>query len=133
MESPLDLDRSIRFAIANRRLLQFTYNSKPRVAEPHDYGLQNGGARLLVYQTRGESQTLVRGWKLLEVSRIEGLVILEDTFRGGRVEPGQRHMSWDELFSRVEPRDGRSFVFSSPRTSRPQSSTATARPPRPKR
>jgi hypothetical protein len=31
------LDAQVRFAIANKRLVQLTYHGAPRVAEPHDY------------------------------------------------------------------------------------------------
>jgi len=95
-------DTSLRFAIANKRLVCFYYNEKWRIAEPHDYGVKNGTAKLLVYQVRGESTSLVRGWKLLDVARIEQLAILEDTFRGTRGRPEQHHMQWDEVFVRVE-------------------------------
>lgn len=94
-------DGSLRFAIANKRLIRFFYNSKWRVAEPHDYGMKNGTAKLLVYQVRGESTSVVRGWKLLDVSKIQQLAILDDTFRGTRVEPHQHHVQWDEVFVRV--------------------------------
>lgn len=101
MELQSACDTSLRFAITNRRLISFLYNSKWRVAEPHDYGLKGGAARLLVYQVRGESSGVVRGWKLLDPSKIEQLTILADTFRGTREQPHQHHMQWDELFVRV--------------------------------
>ena len=44
------LDSQLRFAIANRRLIRFTYESVVRVAEPHDYGLRDGAPRVLAYQ-----------------------------------------------------------------------------------
>ena len=101
MELQSACDASLRFAIANRRLICFFYNSKWRVAEPHDYGVKNGVAKLLVYQIRGESSTVVHGWKLLELAKIDQLAVLTDTFRGTRQRPHQHHMHWDELFARV--------------------------------
>jgi hypothetical protein len=94
-------DASLRFAIANKRLILFLYNSKWRVAEPHDYGIKAGGPKLLVYQVRGESTSVVRGWKLLDVAKIQQLAILDEPFRGTRVRPEQHHMRWDEVFVRV--------------------------------
>jgi|SRR5687767_4144732 len=94
-------DASLRFAIANKRLILFRYNSKWRVAEPHDYGVKAGAPKLLVYQVRGESTTVVRGWKLLDVPKIHQLAILDESFRGTRVKPEQHHMRWDEVFERV--------------------------------
>jgi hypothetical protein len=101
MEVQSACDVSLRFAIAHRRLIGFSYNSKWRVVEPHDYGLKNGTARLLVYQVRGESSTVVRGWKLLDLSKIEQLAVLDETFRGTRARPDQHHAAWDELYARV--------------------------------
>lgn len=101
MELQSACDTSLRFAIANKRLVCFLYNSKWRVAEPHDYGVKNGVAKLLVYQVRGESSSTARGWKLLEMSKIDQLTVLSDTFRGTRERPHQHHMRWDELFARV--------------------------------
>jgi hypothetical protein len=94
-------DVSLRFAIANRRLIGFSYNSKWRIAEPHDYGVKNGITRLFVYQVRGESSTLVRGWKLLDLAKIERVEVLEETFRGTRARPDQHHAEWDEIYARV--------------------------------
>lgn len=101
MELQSACDASLRFAIANRRLIGFFYTSKWRIAEPHDYGVKNGVPKLLVYQVRGESSTIVRGWKLLDLSKIEQLAILVDTFRGTRARPNQHHVKWDDLFARV--------------------------------
>ena len=94
-------DASLRFAIANKRLILFLYNTKWRVAEPHDYGVKAGAPKLLVYQVRGESTTVVRGWKLLDVAKMHQLAILDESFRGTRVKPEQHHMRWDEVFERV--------------------------------
>lgn len=101
MELQSACDASLRFAIANKRLICFSYNSHWRVAEPHDYGLKNGAAKLLVYQVRGESSSVGRGWKLLDMPKIEQVTVLSDTFRGTRGRPHQHHMQWDELFARV--------------------------------
>jgi hypothetical protein len=60
-----------------------------------------GLPKLLVYQVRGESASVVRGWKLLDVAKVQQLAILDETFRGTRVKPEQHHMQWDEVFVRV--------------------------------
>ena len=100
-ESPATLDQRLRFAIANKRLVRFTYKARSRVVEPHDYGIQGGIAKLLAYQVRGESTTPLPGWRLLDVSKIEGLVVLPDDFRGSRGESHRHHKEWDKLFARV--------------------------------
>ena len=46
-----DLVRAIR----EKRLIEFTYKSGGvRIAEPHDYGIQNGIERLLAFQLSGK-------------------------------------------------------------------------------
>ena len=94
-------DAPLRRAIANKRLIRFFYNSKLRVAEPHDYGIKNGALKLLVYQVGGQSTSVVRGWKLLDVVKIEDLEVLDRTFPGTRSRPAQHHMRWDGGFVRV--------------------------------
>jgi hypothetical protein len=101
METQPLCDTPLRFAIANKRLIRFIYNSKPRIAEPHDYGLKGASPKLLVFQVSGESTSFTRGWKLLDVAKIEDLVVLDRPFRGSRTKTDQHHMQWDEVFVRV--------------------------------
>ena len=98
---PTTVDAQLRAAIANKRLIQFTYNNSARVAEPHDYGQRNGTDQLLVYQ-RKKAGAHNTGWRSLEVSKIDRLVVLDDTFRGTRNAPQQDHVAWDVLYARVE-------------------------------
>ena len=91
------------FAIKNKRLITFQYQSCERTAEPHDYGIAEGTRKLLVYQIRGESRTKSKGWKLIKEHEISQLQILEETFPGGRTVPTGKHKKWDRLFIRVAP------------------------------
>jgi hypothetical protein len=98
------IDEQLRFAIANKRLIQLTYGGSHRVAEPHDYGVYNGVTRLLIYQRRGSGVTPgkgVTGWRLLHVSKIGGCLVLEETFSGSRGGPHQRHYVWEVVYARV--------------------------------
>ena len=99
------IDGELRFAIANNRLIEFSYHGVRRVAEPHDYGMQNGTAKLLVYQRTstggGASGRTVRGWRLLEVGKMMEFSILDATFPGSRGEAHHRHYSWQVVFARV--------------------------------
>ena len=94
-QTPDTLDAKIRTAIADKRLIKVGYNGSARVAEPHDYGIQRGTIKLLVFQRQPE------GWRLLECSKIESLEILVPPFPGSRGRDHKQHMIWDELFARV--------------------------------
>jgi hypothetical protein len=92
----------IRFAIANRRLVEVRYSGTARVAEPHDYGIQNGRERLLVFQLRGPAPHTPIGWRLLEMSKIEALIVLDDTFAGSRGQSHSAHYEWEVIYARVK-------------------------------
>lgn len=98
------IDQQLRFAIAHKLLIEVSYGGSARVVEPHDYGIQKGTAKLLAYQLRrtgGTARRSVNGWRLLEVSKIEGCSVLEERFRGSRGESHEHHYVWDFLYARV--------------------------------
>jgi hypothetical protein len=98
------LDEQLRFAIAERRLIQVRYNGKQRVAEPHDYGVQKGATRLLVYQRRasgGDPRKSPMGWRLLDTAKIEACDVLDEPFNGSRGPAHERHYVWDVIYARV--------------------------------
>ncbi len=102
MEGPHSIDELLRAAIAQKRKIRFWYGGTERVAEPHDYGIHNGKARLLAYQTGGRSNSgPLPAWRLVDVSRITQLELLEKTFPGNRAAPSGRRHQWDQLFIRV--------------------------------
>jgi hypothetical protein len=47
----------LRFAIANKRLIQLAYQGSKRIVEPHDYGIKNGA-----------------GWRELDIAKIDALL-----------------------------------------------------------
>ena len=95
------LHQQLKTAIANKRLIEFTYDDARRVAEPHDYGQRKGIDKVLVYQ-RKKGGSYKIGWRSIEVSKLEDLVVRDDTFRGSRNEPHQHHIVWDVLYARGE-------------------------------
>lgn len=98
------IDRHLREAIAARRLVRLAYKGKTRVAEPHDYGVQNGKTRLLVYQLRVAGQPegpKTRGWRLLDVDGISDCSVLDETFRGSRGQSHNDHLAWEVVYARV--------------------------------
>lgn len=97
------VDSVLLHAIAERRLIQFTYNGRERVAEPHDYGIHKGVSRALVYQLQtspGETDTPI-GWRLLDTAKIEAPVVLDTTFRASRGAAHRNHYTWDKVHARV--------------------------------
>jgi bifunctional DNA-binding transcriptional regulator/antitoxin component of YhaV-PrlF toxin-antitoxin module len=94
------LDLLIRMAIAHRRIVDLVYADRRKQVEPHDYGMRNGEAQLLVYQRSGESRSSdPTGWRSLRVASISDFHVRDETFPGRR--PADRHIEWDKLFARV--------------------------------
>jgi len=77
-------------AIRNRHLLQFVYEGRTRVVEPHQLGLDKArNEALSAYWVSGysESHELPR-WRLYLVSEMADVMELNDPFEGPR--PGYR-------------------------------------------
>jgi hypothetical protein len=92
-------------AIENTRMIRFVYHGRDRVAEPHDHGIRNGSVQLLSYQVGGSSSRLLPNWLFTKVDEMNDLVLLDQTFPGGRPTPSGKHIHWDVLFIRVKPAD----------------------------
>jgi hypothetical protein len=69
--------------IEQKRLIRFSYKDKPRIVEPHDYGVRKGSVKLLSYQVGGSSSEPLPNWRWVEVSSISDLHLLNRTFRAG--------------------------------------------------
>jgi hypothetical protein len=96
------VDELLCRAIAERRLIAFSYDGHPRVAEPHDFGVIDGEKKLLCYQVGGASRSgRPLGWRWAAVARISGLRLLDDHFPGPRPTPSGRHQRWDVLYASV--------------------------------
>jgi hypothetical protein len=97
------IDARIRRAITQKQLIEVGYNGRVRIAEPHDYGSHKGLDRLLIYQLRsqGELTRDSKGWRLLDVAKIESLRILDAQFQGSRGDVRQHHHTWDAVYERV--------------------------------
>ena len=55
----------------------FLYQQKLRIAEPHDYSIQNKRAGLLCYQLGGQSNGPLPNWRWIEVPEISERLIHE--------------------------------------------------------
>lgn len=82
-------------AIATRHLLQICYQSNYRVVEPNGYGVDsNGHPALLAWQLEGGGGwDNGHGWRLLSISAMENVTLLDESFAG----PRPRHSDALEL------------------------------------
>jgi hypothetical protein len=100
-----NLDKLVRTAIAERRVITFSLDGLRRVAEPHDYGLIDGERKLFFYQIGGQSRSgKPLGWRWALLSKVSDLQILDRHFAGSRPAPSGRHVEWDQLFATVSAR-----------------------------
>lgn len=102
------MDAQLRQAIAEQRLIAFRSDGCQRVAEPHDYGIARGEARLFYFQVAGTSSSggPLPGWRWATLARIEDLRLLDDRFPGPRPAPSGRHQKWDRLIASVSRKTG---------------------------
>ena len=99
------IDKTIRAAIADRRLVSFDLGGYPRIGEPHDYGVINGVAKLLFYQVGGQSSSgRPVGWREAVISKVSKIEVLQRRFAGPRPAPSGRHKKWDKLIASVSTR-----------------------------
>lgn len=96
------MDDIIRTAIKNKNLIEFAYENKHRIAEPHVYGILDGKRQLLVYQIAGQSSSgNLPNWRRMDVSKISNMRILDDHFPGRRPYPSGGHSSFDTVYAVV--------------------------------
>src|SRR5580700_11156239 len=75
-------DELLRKAIEQKRLIRFTYKDKPRIVEPHDYGVHKGSIKLFGYQVGGLSSEPLPNWRWALVNSISDLDLLQRAFSG---------------------------------------------------
>ena len=91
----------IRNAIANKEVIEFTYQGYPRVAEPHVYGIKAGKRKILVYQIGGlTSSGKIPDWRLVNIDEISGLRVIKDQkFAGPREYHEANYKDWDTVIA----------------------------------
>lgn len=90
-------------AIQAKKLLEFVYVGRQRIAEPHIYGVKDGLYQVLTYQIRGTSQTGgLPNWRRFSFNQIQSLKILEESFSGARPASSHNPGSWDRLLLAVK-------------------------------
>ena len=96
------LDEQLRFAIANKRLIEVTYHGRQRIGEPHEYGLRRDTAALMMYQVSASGvpkDKSNRGWRLLDIAKIEALRVLDETFSENRGKSSSQLVLVNEMFT----------------------------------
>lgn len=101
------VDKVLRQAIAQKRLVSLAYERRPKQGEPYDYGWIKGKLRLNFFQVNGQSRMGEQEsnvWKTLDPAKITQLRLLPESFPGTRAAPRAAHKHWDELIATVTPR-----------------------------
>jgi hypothetical protein len=99
------IERALCEAIREKRIVSFTLEGHPRIAEPHDYGLIDDRRRLFFFQLGGSSRSgRPSGWRWAELDKILDLRLHDDHFPGPRPVPSGRHQRWDRIIASVSGR-----------------------------
>lgn len=92
------MENEITSAILGLDVIEFTYNGKHRVCEPHILGTANRHKQVLCYQTDGES---LRGgipqWRRFDLAGISDYRVTGQKFDGPRPIPSGPHSIWDSI------------------------------------
>ena len=99
------MNETIRDAIGNKKVLQFTYDDKLRIVEPHVFGISKkecGSDLLRAYQVMGGSNSdNDLGWRLFSIDKIVDLNILEKTFDTARVYYNPNDSAMQEIYINI--------------------------------
>ncbi len=97
------MDGLIRTAIAERKLLEFSYQGHQRIAEPQVYGIKNEKYQLLGYQVRGGSNRPweIPNWRRFDLDKMSAARILGEHFLGPRDDPVLAEATFDTVLARV--------------------------------
>lgn len=94
---------TIRESIKTKHIVEFTYDGRQRIAEPHVLGIINGEVGLLIYQTGGQSSSGgLPNWRLVKIDKIIDYNIINETFPGKRSTPTSQHTDFDTILELVD-------------------------------
>ena len=92
----------VRNAIANKDIIEFTYQGYLRIAEPHIYGIHNGKRQLLVYQIGGGSSSgRIPDWRRMDLNGISGFKLTGEKFAGSRPNPTGEQATFDTVIAAI--------------------------------
>ena len=90
------MEEIIKAAMADKKLVEFSYSGHIRIAEPHVLGVTGGTTQILGYQVGGSSSSGgIPEWRRFDLSKISGLKPLLQSFAGPRPFPSGQHSTWD--------------------------------------
>lgn len=93
---------TIRNAIANKDIVEFSYKGYRRIAEPHVYGIKDDKRQILVFQIGGgTSSGRIPDWRRMDIDKIEGFKTTGQKFAGRRETPPGDHGDWDTIIATV--------------------------------
>jgi hypothetical protein len=97
------MDLRICHAVAEKRLLMFTYRGSERVVEPHTYGrTTKHNDALSAWLREGWSQSApAGGWRMFLVDEISALSILPERFTEARPRYNPNDPIFEEIFCRA--------------------------------
>lgn len=96
------MDKLIRQAIAEKKIVEFQYKRYSRIGEPHIYGQYRGVNQLLIYQVRGGSNSGgLPEWRRVDLSQVSDFKVLNENFPGPRQNSSGQHSGWDQIFAFV--------------------------------
>lgn len=76
------MNNQIIEAIEKQNIIEFSYEGKLRVVEPHCYGKTTAGNEAIrAYQTDGYSSSGKMGWKLYDLGKADSIEVSDDTFK----------------------------------------------------
>lgn len=88
-------------AIQNRNVIEFRYNGKNRIVEPHTFGINATGIESLsAYQVGGESNSKLPDWREFFIKQIEDLEVTDNTFEP-EFSHGYKQGSRNTRFSKI--------------------------------
>ncbi|OCB70134.1 hypothetical protein B0A79_01335 [Flavobacterium piscis] len=75
------MNNQIIEAIENQNIIEFSYEGKSRVVEPHCYGKTTAGNEAIrAYQIDGFSSSGKMGWKIYDLRKADDIEVTNDTF-----------------------------------------------------
>lgn len=75
------MNQEIIKAVENQNVIEFYYEGKLRVVEPHCYGETTAGNEgLRAYQIGGYSSSGKMGWKMYDLGKADDIDVTDDTF-----------------------------------------------------